>query len=329
MTKQQAVTAVTPLFPPAAMAATAPFELDNKIHRHVEYLTYLMAKGGPEVQDFSHLDAWITEIAEHARGGLLSAQDLEQLRALLGAAFSTETMQGFAYCKPHGYAGDYEIIDRVYQKYISSQAPLARWDIYWQNHQAAHAVRNRVPYFGRQIEALMAKNPGRTLHVLNIASGPGRDMLAFFDNNPDARVHIHCIEQDRNAVDHAKKLCLPYLNNITFHVKNALRFQSKRRYDLVWSAGLFDYFDDKVFVFMLNKLGALVSADGEIVIGNFSTTNPSRPYMELFEWHLEHRSPNSLKYLAVASGFAPPRVRIGSDATGVNLFLHVGPVGQG
>jgi extracellular factor (EF) 3-hydroxypalmitic acid methyl ester biosynthesis protein len=148
-------------------------------------------------------------------------------------------------------------------------------------------------------------------------------MLHFFESNPDAQVHIDCIEQDRNAVNHASALCEAYLDRITFHVKNALRFQSDKKYDLIWSAGLFDYFEDKVFVFMLKKLGTMVAEGGEIVIGNFSTTNPSRPYMELFEWHLHHRSPITLKALAARAGFAADQIRVGREQTGVNLFLHI------
>nr|VFJ65755.1 MAG: hypothetical protein BECKFW1821C_GA0114237_100837 [Candidatus Kentron sp. FW] len=111
------------------------------------------------------------------------------------------------------------------------------------------------------------------------------------------------MEQDRRAIEHAKSLCHEYLDDIVFYPKNALRFKSDRQYDLIWSAGLFDYFSDSVFVFMLRKLATMVSKSGEIVIGNFSTKNPSKPYMELFEWNLHHRSPSTLKALAEEAVF--------------------------
>ncbi len=146
-------------------------------------------------------------------------------------------------------------------------------------------------------------------------------MLQFFEKNPDASLHFDCIEQDQNAVNYAQELCKNFLPNITFHVKNALRFQSTTKYDLIWSAGLFDYFDDKVFVHLLKKLGSMLEGGGEIVIGNFSTMNPSKSYMEVFEWHLHHRSPNTLKYLAKSAGFT--NITIGKEPEGVNLFLHI------
>lgn len=296
---------------------------------HFNYLKNLVEKGGPDVQDYYGLDAWLAEIAEHARNGALPAGDLVRLRGVLGEAISVETIQGFVFQKPHGYAGDYELIDRMYTRYVSGKTHLSKWDRYSHDQVAFRAVLNRVQYFRRRVEKAqhVAQLTQRSTEVLNLASGPGRDMLEFFENHPDAQVHFDCIEQDQNAVNHAKALCKDFLHKTTFHVKNALRFQSKKKYDLIWSAGLFDYFDDKVFVFMLKKLGTMIAEGGEIVIGNFSPTNPSKSYMELFEWHLHHRSPHTLKALAVAAGFAADRISVEKEETRVNLFLHVKPAG--
>lgn len=299
---------------------------NKTMDHHFEYLKYLVDKGGPDLQDYHDLDAWISEIADHAKNGRLATGDLKCLREVLGEAASVETMQGFVFQKPHGYAGDYEIIDRIYARYVSDKNHLSRWDVYMQDRSACYAVRNRVQYFLQQLQRHFDYSQSERMEVLNLASGPGRDMLAFFEIRPDAQVHFDCIEQDQKAVGHAQGLCKDHLHKITFHVKNALRFQSKKKYDLIWSAGLFDYFEDKVFVFLLKKLGAMVAEGGEIVIGNFSPLNPSRPYMELFEWHLHHRSPTTLKALAVSAGFSADQISVGKEPTGVNLFLHIKPV---
>jgi hypothetical protein len=62
---------------------------------------------------------------------------------------------------------------------------------------------------------------------------------------------------------------------------------------------------------------------GKMVIGNFSTLNPSRDYMEFGEWFLFHRDINELTELAVKAGADPDLVAIESEATGVNLFLKI------
>ena len=98
--------------------------------RHIRYLKSHVNKGGPSVEDFYDLDAWIAGIAEQARNGNLTSDDLMRLREELGEAISVETMQGFVFQKPLGYAGDYEIIDRIYTRYISDKTHLSMWDAY-------------------------------------------------------------------------------------------------------------------------------------------------------------------------------------------------------
>jgi len=119
---------------------------------HFDFLKNLVDKGGADAEDFYDLDAWIAEIAEHARNGRLTTDDLKRLRDVLGEAISVETMQGSVFQKPHGYAGDYEIIDRMYTRYISDKTHLSKWDVYTQDIDPIHAVRNRVQYFCQQLE---------------------------------------------------------------------------------------------------------------------------------------------------------------------------------
>jgi extracellular factor (EF) 3-hydroxypalmitic acid methyl ester biosynthesis protein len=291
---------------------------------HVKYLEGLVNKGGPSVEDFHDFNIWTAAIAEQARNGNLSPENLMRLREVLGEAISVETMQGFVLQKPHGYAGDYEFIDRIYTRYVSDKTHLSKWDVYMQGLASAYAVRNRIEYLRQQLDSKIKElRASRSMEVLNLASGPGRDMLKFFEIHPEARVHFDCIERDQNAVNHAKELCVDFLHKITFHVKNALRLKSKKKYDFIWSAGLFNYVNDKVFIHVLKNLGSMIAEGGEIVVGNFSTLNPNIPYLEFFEWNLHHRSPQNLTRLAVAAGFSAEQVRVEKEPTGVNLFLHI------
>jgi hypothetical protein len=67
-----------------------------------------------------------------------------------------------------------------------------------------------------------------------------------------------------------------------------------------------------------------VASGRELVIGNFSTLNPTRAYMEVFgDWKLQHRSMESLHSLAIAIGADPLGIRVGHESEGVNLFLHI------
>lgn len=291
---------------------------------HFEFIKALIKKNGPDLEDYSELNSWIEETFDHIKNNNITKEQLNDLIKLFGDAFTVETMQGFAFQKPHGYAGDFEIIDRIYQKYISSKQHLAKWDIFWQNQPAAHAVRNRCDYFAFQVIQTTQSKLQPSYNVLNLASGPGRDMLNFFKEHSDlsAKVKFDCVEQDENAIKFASEICSAYLDNITFIKKNALRYVCSKEYDLIWSAGLFDYLDDKVFISLLSRLKNMLGKNGQVVIGNFCSTNPSKAYMNLFQWHLHHRSPNTLRALAMSAGFSDNNISIKSEYSGVNLFLH-------
>src|SRR5688572_16120098 len=113
------------------------------MNHHFNFIKPLIAKGGPDIDDYVELDSWIEETYDHIKSNNLDKDQLNKLIETFGDAFSKETMQGFAFQKPHGYAGDFEIIDRIYQRYVSNKPHLTKWDEYWQNQAAADAVRNR------------------------------------------------------------------------------------------------------------------------------------------------------------------------------------------
>lgn len=286
-----------------------------------QYIRGVVARGGPVEADYAELDAWMQRLHQRAETGNVPSEEVVGLRAAFGEAFTPSTLQGYAFNKPHGYAGDFEIIDRIYRRHISPAPHLARWDHFWQQHAASQAVRNRKTYFHDLLDQhVRRKTP---LRVLNVASGPGRCMFEWLSSRPDAAVSFDCIELDPDAIAHATSINELFRDRITFHRKNALRYRPAVQYDVVWSAGLFDYFNDKVFLDVFKRLYAALAPGGELVIGNFSPANPSRAYMELLDWTLHHRDADALRSLAAQADISRSHVRIGSEPRGVNLFLHV------
>lgn len=253
-------------------------------------------------------------------------KSLKQFRSylsyILGEALSINTMQGYAFHKPHGYAGDYEIIDRIYTSWQSPIVYLRKWDEFFHLQKAPQAVRNRKEYLIELINSIAEKK--NELQILNIGSGPGRDMLEYFQQNNKSDVTFECVETDLKAIAYANSLCKPYSKDINFIHRNIFRYKPNMKFDLIWSAGLFDYIDDLKFIHLLKMLYAYTKEGGLIVIGNFSTSNPSKDYMEVIgEWFLNHRSKQQLIYLAKKAGIDKSNIQINSEPLGVNLFLHI------
>jgi SAM-dependent methyltransferase len=287
------------------------------------YIERLVAQGGPHESDCAEFEQWMVGVVSAIHSGDLSTADLIRLRESFGDAISPLTNYGFIYSKPHGYAGDFEIIDRIYQRYVCPRADLAAWDIHFHTQPAPIAVRNRKSYFRDLLHRHANTRPNQLLTVLDLASGPSRavfEFLSYFDN---PNVIFECIDQDPEALEYAQGLCHAFSERIAFTRGNVLRFHPTRTYDVIWSAGLFDYFTDPLFIRAMSRLVPAIASHGELVIGNLSDNNPNHLYMDFFEWPLQHRSGAHLITLARQAGVARERITIGSEPQGVNLFLHV------
>ena len=292
---------------------------------HITYAEEWTERGGPKPTEYHEFNEWLNEVAHDVESGKVTEEGIKDLQFAFGRALSVSTLQGISLIKPRGYAGDFEVIDRVYQRSLTTDPNLINWDNFLVNTRAAKAVRNRKSYVIKMLEKLRANTEGdEQIRVLDVASGPARDVFEFLSSTSDHRIFFDCIEYDNVAIQYASALCHEYLDRIEFIHKNAFRFDTDRRYKLVWSAGLFDYFDDRRFVFLLKRLYAFLEEGGELVIGNFSEKNPDRPYMEvMMEWELNHRSPEKLIHFATEGGVPASNIRLGNEPEGINLFLHL------
>lgn len=287
-------------------------------------LADLVESRGPKPEDYAGLSRLIRRVGDELRAGLV-AQDVVRawVREFTHRHFEG-SMQEMALAKRFGYSGDFEIIDGIYTLRTSRDPDLQNWDHFFHSQEAPCAVRNRKAWFHQLLGRLCEESTERTLRVLNIGSGPAREVREWFLSSPAKDVFFDCVEMDPSAIEHAQRLCRPFLYHVQFHQRNILRFSPSQSYDLIWSAGLFDYLADRVFVRLLRALIAVVKPGGRIVIGNFSDFNPSRDYMEIFgDWRIIHRSRVDLMQLAVRAGADPLRTQVHWEPQGVNLFLEL------
>lgn len=297
--------------------------INNHLGRTISYLKEIAVKGGPDPAEYEELSQCFSDLGDMVREGIISHDQFPVAwKELHGVFLSPDNMLGFGTLKPHGYAGDFELIDRIYRQRISRDTHLAQWDRYFHAQPATQAVRNRKEYFRELLAGISGNAIGKVSTVLNVGSGPGRDVRDAFDSGIHG-IEVDCVDLDQKAIEYASTLVEPYTSIVRFFRCNALKFKPDRQYDLVWSAGLFDYLDDRGFKFLLGRLLKMVKVGGKVVIGNFSKNNPTRDFMEFGHWFLHHRSPKEIHLLAQECGVADNRISVESEAEGVNLFLHV------
>ncbi len=291
----------------------------------VQKLISIIEADGPEEYEYEELTSIWNGLKVEKESTTADVLTSKQLIHLFGDQFLSETIHGFSYRKPHGYAGDFQVIDYIYQQKINDNKRFQKWDKYFQAQHAAQAVRNRKNYFISVLRKKVSECK-KAFRVLNIASGPCRDVLEFFEQLPPDKmnIHMHCVDIDTDAINYAKKLLERFIDSVTFTRRNIFKFETAEKFDLIWSGGLFDYFNDDDFKKLLSKLYACCASPAEIIIGNFSISNPTRAYMEKgLEWYLFHRTREQLKGIALKAGIKDEQIRIRSEFLGVNLFLHI------
>jgi extracellular factor (EF) 3-hydroxypalmitic acid methyl ester biosynthesis protein len=278
-------------------------------------------RDGPSEQEYGYCSALMDRISLLRSHRVISDPENDDLWSTIGEASTPKTLMGFIYKKPHGYHGDFEIIDRFYSKHISSEPHLHRWDRWIQSLEATEAVRNRKDFFKQLVSGLQCD---RLPCILSVGSGPCREISESYSEGQ--RFEVTCLDLDPKAISYARSNVDP--GSVTFLQKNALRMNFKNEYDLVWSAGLFDYLEDRLFIIAIKKMHRAARLGGEIVIGNFSENNPSRSAMEWGNWYLIHRTEQELRRLVDLAGIPSRSVKVLTEPLGINLFLSISKVDE-
>ena len=133
------------------------------------------------------------------------------------------------------------------------------------------------------------------------------------------------MEIDEEAIKYSKHLNRNYLNQIEYVNSNIFKYRNSIPQDMIWSAGLFDYLNDKAFVILLKKFKTWLAPKGEIIVGNYNEEhNPSRAYLEVLgDWHLIHRTKDQLYNLAKEADFSDCQIKVNTLDDNVILYLHL------
>ena len=285
--------------------------LDEKIS---EFLDYLLLNGGPELQDYEKFTSIVNKLLPN---------EVDYFRERIQSVLNEQTLIGHGFVKPFGYPGDFTLIDKIYRNDVNQDARYKNWDLFFQNQPGANAVRNRKAFFIEYCKNLSEKKENAT--VLILGSGPASDVNEFLTNYSGGNnMNFDLIDFDQAAIDFSREKNKPFNGKITYNKINALRYNSYRLYDLIWSAGLFDYFKDKHFTFLIRKYINCLLDDGEMVISNFSTKNPTKRLMEvLSDWYLNLRTESDLFRIASDANVDKELVSVEKEPLGINLFLKI------
>ncbi len=264
-------------------------------------------------------------------------------------AFARREMHPYMMCapfvwrtffKPLGYAGDYEMVNMMLRESAATGTnTYARifHDI-TSGVAACEAHRNRITILERLLgeEAERVTEEQRIFTVLTIACGPAVEIQRFIRNNDlanESALHLmdfndETLEYVKGRVksamdDSGRKPTVKFIQKSVDDLLKNIHFEEEGflpSYDMIYCAGLFDYFPDNVCRNLLQLYHNWVRPGGLLVATNVHSNNPERYLMEhLLEWFLVYRDEEHLLSLGPKGADS----EIYADETGVNVFLSV------
>ncbi|MDP2943747.1 MAG: class I SAM-dependent methyltransferase [Candidatus Omnitrophota bacterium] len=217
--------------------------------------------------------------------------------------------------KPFGYAGDFKIMEDIYENNPITIGFDRLFDNYFQMSAISVAVRNRKEDFKRLLINFIQNKQNSTLRIMNLASGPCRELREILplNNLLYKKVTFDCYDNDEKALEYSKNL-LTNFYNINFIKANAVKIALKKeisdlinkRYDLIYSTGLLDYFSDRVAITLIRNLKKVLKPNGLLAISNVRDkySNPSVHFMEWAgDWNLVYRDDDTFRQIFIDAGF--------------------------
>jgi extracellular factor (EF) 3-hydroxypalmitic acid methyl ester biosynthesis protein len=241
--------------------------------------------------------------------------------------------------KPRGYAGDYIMMNMLYLNRYEGDSTFSKlMHKHPVEHPAAQAVRNRrklIVQTFRKTQANHASNDKR-MKILSVACGPACELKDILVSPEKCeKYHFTLLDQDQSALDEAASLIaelekelntrihVTYLNeSVRTMLKGSTLVEKWGQFDFIYSMGLFDYLTPPVAAGILGKLCQLLDKDGDLLIGNFHISNPSRCYMEYWlDWVLYYR--NEEEFLRLVPDKTAGQATVLFEDTRSQMFLHV------
>lgn len=205
-----------------------------------------------------------------------------------------------AYRKPRGYAGDAVMLDYVYSGTPPAEATLVGREVFrWTTRcPTGLSIRFRRDLLRSFIDDVAARASG--FRILSVASGHCREVEGSALEAEVGRGELIAVDQDESSCSLAeRKYGRLGVKPLRCSVRQLLASDaSLGDFDLIYSAGLFDYLQDDLAGALLGRLKGLLRRDGRLVVGNFIPGYFGRGYMELMmDWRLITRSPARLAEL--------------------------------
>lgn len=244
-----------------------------------------------------------------------------------------------AYTKPRGYPGDYVVMNYIYDGGAVGESAFAR---------LAHALAVKIGQFVVRRKELVrdeiaeltaGADPQASLRIASLGCGPAREIAEYLaqDARFDGSLTFTLLDQDEDALrmagqavaraagaqrDGPRVAIEPRKVSVLRLLRDAAPGDVLGQPDLIYSAGLFDYFSDRTCRILAQRLYAALRPGGVLLIGNMKNgTDMAWPLEFIADWSLIYRSAE--RVLGWTDGLPNADIQLRTEATGYDYMLRV------
>lgn len=229
--------------------------------------------------------------------------------------------------KPRGYSGDADMIDYFYRlKGNNKTSTYFGRELHnvLMNSTSCASVRWRAKHLSEIFRNIYDQKEAG-IDVLSVASGHIRE-LGYVENRNQIFNSFTALDQDNQSNDEARSsIDAPFLHIIDESITYILRDGFiNQKYDFVYSAGLFDYLNDKLASKLIQKLYACVKKGGSMLVPNFAKGITERAFMDIFmDWELIYRSEEDMLSLSENAGIPNDSISLYRDPMSNVIYMRI------
>ncbi len=246
-----------------------------------------------------------------------------------------------SYTKPLGYAGDYEMVNMMLRQSDTKVRGIYAnvVDEFHVKAAAPKAHRHRVRMLQERLAteaARVVEEEERMFTVLNIGCGPAVEVQRFIrDSDLASQTSIQLLDFSLETLEYTELKVTQAVSAsgrrpVTKFVHKSIDTLLKEihqnettqigKFDMVYCAGLFDYFSDAICKRLVALYYESLNPGGTVCVTNVHKDNPNRFHMEhLLDWYLVYRNEKDMKDMVPHGA----NYELECDDTGVNVFLDI------
>lgn len=244
-----------------------------------------------------------------------------------------------SFTKPLGYAGDYEMVNMMLGEPCRGPNTLAKvLNAAAVRADAPRAHRNRITMLTEYLveETRRVVENSRSFRALNIGCGPASEVQRMLESSwLSDRADFELVDFNQPTLDYAESQIseairanrrdtrvnyrLKSVNDLIKEATGQATYETST-YDVVYCAGLFDYFGDPTCEGLIDLFYQWTAPGGLVMVTNVTPGHSTEYFMShVLEWNLKLRDEQQMLSLAPKGADVTTKL----DETGANVFMLI------